>query len=228
MRLHRFYIEKINPTITDERLIHQWKNVFRYEAGDKVILFDGSGKDFECEIQGLDKKEASLTILEEKEGIIPKKNIVLYQSLVKKDNMEWIVEKATELGISKIVPIISERSEKKDFNLERAKKIIIEASEQCGRSNIPELGEVTDLDKALEIAEGKLIAFHTATPPNPPLDQGKGNQDLSLFIGPEGGFTENEIEEFKKADTEIRSLGDLVLRAETAAIAALAISTLPD
>src|SRR3989338_5215426 len=159
MRLHRFYIDKKiegkEVFVKEERLLNQWRKVFRYKTGDRVILFDGSGMEFIGELKDLKKEEVKIEILEEREGILPKKigrEIVLCQSLIKKDKMEWVVEKATELGVSKIVPIISERSEKKGFNLERAKKIAIEASEQCGRADVPEICEIQKLETILSDA----------------------------------------------------------------------------
>src|SRR3989344_3031214 len=116
MRLHRFFIDKRiegrEITVTEERLINQWKNVFRYKIGDRVLIFDGNGKEFLGEILGIMNHEVRIMVLETKEGKMPEKRIILCQSLIKKDNMEWVVEKATELGVSKIIPILSERSEK--------------------------------------------------------------------------------------------------------------------
>lgn len=226
MRFHRFYIDHTlrvgdQVFIQEERLLNQWLRVFRYTKGDRVIIFNGLGKEFLGELSDIEGKQGIyLKVLEEKEGIVPSKNITLYQSLVKKDNMEWIVEKATELGVSRIVPLISERSEKKGFNEERAKKIAIEASEQSRRIGIPSLGEVLSLEQTLRTATGEKIAFHTS--PNPLLTNEREYQNISIFIGPEGGWTENEISLFVENGVQLLSLGPLILRAETAAIVALA------
>jgi len=242
MRLHRFFIEtQIEHTkfsLKDEKLIHQWRDVFRYNIGSEVILFDGSGNEFDAVIEKMNNREAELRIVSERKGIVPSSHstgsgqeIILCQSLIKKDKMEWIVEKATELGVSKILPVISERSEKKNFNLERAKKIAIEASEQCGRADVPEISEILNLREALDICENMIIFDPIGTPlsflNNSPLTK------ADIFIGPEGGWTEKELEMFsalggsasggKQKGSQVFSLGPLILRAETAAVVALAV-----
>ena len=137
--------------------------------------------------------------------------------------MEWVVEKATELGVSKIVPVVSERSEKKGFNLERMLKIAIEASEQCGRVDVPILESSQQLADSIKDCKEEIIVFDpSGTPPSPPLVQGREGA-TSVFIGPEGGWTEKELEIFKQKEAKILSLGSLTLRAETAAIVALTI-----
>lgn len=232
MRLHRFFvntpIEYTKTIIKDERLIHQWRNVFRYNVGSEVILFDGSGNEYNCVIEKMNNREAEVRLVSEKKGIRPERTIILCQSLIKKDKMEWVVEKATELGVSKIVPIVSGRSEKKRFNIERARKIAIEASEQCGRADVPELAPVVSLSEALD--ECRNIVIFDSSGEGLEL-RAKGLEDektsssrlqpLSLFIGPEGGWTEKESERFKDANAKIYSLGKLTLRAETAAIVAI-------
>lgn len=226
MRLHRFYIsQKIEHTktiIKDEKLIHQWRNVFRYNIGSEVILFDGGGQECDAVIEKMNNREAEVRLVSERKGIVPEKKIILYQSLIKKDKIEWVVEKATELGVSKIVPIVSERSEKKSFNIERAKKIAIEASEQCGRADVPEIESIMGLEECIMDEKGEKIIFdlngesfsssiiHNTYP-------------ISLFIGPEGGWSPSEIEKFKDLNIKIYSLGKLTLRAETAAIVALGV-----
>ena len=127
MRLHRFYTEqkigdRIDASVVEPDLVHQWRKVFRLGAGDHVVIFDGSGIEYECEIKDLSRGGAELAIVEKRPaGNIPKRDIMLLPSLVKKDNIEWVIEKATELGVNAFAPVISERSEKKGFNSERAK-----------------------------------------------------------------------------------------------------------
>ena len=122
MRLHRFFIEQEIPdseevTIADKDLIHQWQKVFRLKTGDKVIIFDGSGFDYVSEFVSLDRNNSILKIVEKKlNQNIQKKEIHLFQSIIKKDKFEWVLEKGTELGVSFFHPIISERSEKKNIN----------------------------------------------------------------------------------------------------------------
>ncbi len=238
MRLHRFYIKEVSIDrkqiqILGSDLLHQWRNVFRYNTGSKVVIFCGDGFEYECVILQLTNREAVLEVVEKREGERGFPGLVLYQSLIKKGNMEWVVEKATELGVVQIVPIVSEHSEKKGFNMERAKKIAIEASEQCGRVDVPEISSIMELEECIKEVSGKAVAFDKsgasfseAPPPNP-LPQGEGaGGGVSIFIGPEGGWSAGEIEKFKEVNIKILSLGNLTLRAETAAIVALTISRL--
>ncbi len=225
MRLHRFFIKtpitEQKIVIDDEDLLHQWRNVFRYNTGTELLVFNGDGKEYRTVIERIANREVVLEIVEEREGIDCSSGPILYQALIKKDNMEWIVQKATELGVSKIVPILSERSEKKGFNLERARKIAVEASEQCGRADVP---VIEDSQELLDVGFDKNILTVAFDRSGLPIDGKLVSKDYNLttiFIGPEGGWSEREIEKFKEAKVEIFSLGELTLRAETAAVVAL-------
>ncbi|MBM2818081.1 MAG: Ribosomal small subunit methyltransferase [Parcubacteria group bacterium] len=223
MRMHRFFIEQEIPEsgeimITDKDLIHQWQKVFRLKKGDRVIIFDGSGFDYISEFVSLDKNNSVLKIVEKKKNEnVPKKEIHLFQSIIKKDKFEWALEKGTELGVSHFHPIISERSEKKDINFERARKIIKEASEQSGRSNLPHLNELANLADTLNNDFVSIIFDPTGVK----FDRNDFEKEkiLGIFIGPEGGWSDKEAEIFKEKGVRILSLGGQILRAETAAIA---------
>jgi 16S rRNA (uracil1498-N3)-methyltransferase len=233
MRLHRFFIteqlkNRDRVTILDRDVLHQWKNVFRLKAGDRVILLDNSGSEYVAEFELLSKEKAELAHLEvqpPRNG--PQKEVWLFAALIKKDNFEWILEKGTELGVSHFVPIISQRSEKKNLNVERAQKILKEASEQSGRTIMPELHEIVELKELLTesmrtqlgIENLDLVAFHTDgitfTDENEIISMNR----IGVLIGPEGGWTDRELELFKHSDIPVYCLGTQVLRAETAAIA---------
>ncbi len=230
MRLHRFYIEKQidgdNINISDKDLVHQWKNVFRYNVGSEVILFDGSGFEYLAYISSLRNLGATLEIVSKKKKPKPARFLGLAVSLLKKENTELVIQKATELGVSFIQPIISERSEKKNLNIERAKKIIIESAEQSGRGDLVVINEPVKLTEFLEGPIPKdfqnVLALH---PEGLLLDREVLDREGStlVFLGPEGGFSEEEIGFFKSKNIEIYSLGPLVLRGETAS---MAVSTL--
>lgn len=223
MRFHRFFIEQEIPEsgeikVADNNLIHQWGKVFRFKAGDQVILFEGTGYDYVSEIISLDKNQGVLKVVEKIQNKnIPKKEIHLFQSIIKKDNFEWVLEKGTELGVSYFHPIISERSEKKNINFERASKIIKEASEQSGRGNLPILGDLIDLKESLS-NDFSSVAFHPAGDKFS-KDDFKNEKIIGIFIGPEGGWSDRELEIFKEKGVKVLSLGSQILRAETAAIA---------
>lgn len=225
MKLHRFFIEeklinKQNITITRGDIINQLKNVFRFIKGDRIILFDNSGYDFLFSIDGFNDDSVSLSLIEKRENIvIPTRETFLFASLVKKDNFEWIAQKATELGVSHIIPIASDRSEKKDLNMDRINKIIVEAAEQSGRGTLPILYEVTDLATALSsYGHVKSIAWDpsaTKFKPNDVVDC------IGAYIGPEGGWSSQELALFDEHGIQVKSLGPQILRSETAVIAVI-------
>lgn len=222
MRFHRFYLSsKIDGqknTVSDPEILHQWRNVFRLKVGDEVILFDGSGIDFKAQVVSLSKEKAQLDVTDEtKSSFIPERKIHLFQSLIKKDNFEWILEKCTELGVSDFHPVISDRSEKKDLNFERTNKILIEASEQSGRGKLPMLHEILHLKKILEDLSVPAIVFDLSGKDFSVSGVNPG--ELAVFIGPEGGWSSEELALFHSKKIPVYSLGKQTLRAETAAIA---------
>ena len=211
--------------LEDAELLHQLKNVFRLEKDAQIVLLDNSGFQFRSRVELLTKSEGVFEVLEVTENKVkPARGVCLCVSMIKKDNFEWILEKGTELGVSYFIPIVSERSIKTNFNHERGLKIMKEASEQSGRAKLPGLYEVITLETALQQVEKDkffAIAFHKDGKKfDPKIADPKMN---AVFIGPEGGWSEAELEAFKKYGVEIYSLGDQTLRAETAAIAASAL-----
>jgi 16S rRNA (uracil1498-N3)-methyltransferase len=225
MRLHRFFIKDLELSqkaisISSTDLIHQWRNVFRLEVGDNVILFNGSGKDALCRIETLARDGAKLTLVSEEErDAKPAKEISLFFSLIKKDKNEWVLQKGTELGVTHFIPIISERSEKKSLDIVRAEKIIIEAVEQSGRSYIPHLSSPVSLEEALTSHKIPSIALDAE---GKKFELPKENS-FSVFIGPEGGWGENDKKIFSKHGVSYASLGKSTLRSETAAISVAAL-----
>jgi 16S rRNA (uracil1498-N3)-methyltransferase len=223
MRLHRFYIEenlkvKNELTLRDDGFIHQLRDVFRLSADDQVILFDGQGIDYTFDIKMLSKKEINLEKVSEGKSFIPEKKVILLMSLIKKDNFELVLEKGTELGVTHFVPVITERVQKKNIDMVRANKIIKEASEQCGRGDLPTIDESIDLEDALK-AYPDLIAFDISG--GNLNDYKLPTNDYQLLIGPEGGWSDRELQMFSDKKMKIFKLGNTTLRAETAAIVAV-------
>lgn len=224
MRLHRFFVasnidkEKIN-TFSNEGLLHQMKSVFRFHEGIQFILFNGEAVDYVCEAVSLTRKELVFRVLETREvKRYSVCNLTLAFSLIKKDNVEWIVQKGTELGVSEFIPLVSERSEKKGFNAERANRIVIEACEQSGRAEVPQIREARTLADFLRDESRKIVVLHTE---GAGFDQALlGTPDVVVCIGPEGGWSEREVTEFASAGASFVTLPTPVLRAETAAVAA--------
>jgi 16S rRNA (uracil1498-N3)-methyltransferase len=223
MRLHRFYVAQPlgeEVVIADVSIIKQWAKVFRYTKGDFVILFNGDGLDITFLIESISSKECVLSKTNQSPAYIPKKKVTLYLSLIKKDNFELAVQKATELGVSTIVPIISERSEKKDLNEDRLHKIATEAAEQCGRGDAPTILPIIELSDLMELTPPHDVTFVLQMGGEPILtsELAKKHLNIGFFVGPEGGWTEKEEELFEKHNMATVSLGSTVLRAETAAI----------
>ncbi len=224
MRLHRFFVEsnidkdKIN-TFSNEALLHQMKSVFRFHDGIQFILFNGQAVDYVCEAVSLTKKELVFRVLETRDvKRYSACNLSLAFSLIKKDNVEWIIQKGTELGVREFIPIVSERSEKKGFNMDRAKKIVIEACEQSGRAEVPEIREVKTFAEFLAEEGRKIVVLHTGgSDPQGLLPD--ASDELVVCIGPEGGWSEKEVALFKEKGAAVATLPTPVLRAETAAIA---------
>lgn len=226
MRLHRFYIEtpilEEGFELNDRDIIHQWRKVFRYNVGSQVVMFDGSGFDYLCMISELKPSNARLVVVKKKEVVMDiRKNIWLCVGLIKKDNFELVVQKASELGVSGIVPVLCERSEKRKINTERLQKIVIESAEQSGRGDLLEIKGVETIQSVLDkgFLPQEKIALHPSGTSFGFYKSNTKQASFAIFTGPEGGFTDSEIEIFKKYNIQILSLGSQILRAETANIA---------
>jgi 16S rRNA (uracil1498-N3)-methyltransferase len=220
MRLHRFMVStdlsKSVVEIRDFNLLHQIRLVLRLKEGDQLILV-GEKKEAVAKIIKYSEGLAVLEILSrEKITVGSKRSAVLYVSVLKRENFELVVQKATEIGISKIVPMICARTVKTGLRQDRLEKIAKEAAEQCGRVSIPEISEIQNFSDILKSAPKNSFIFG--------LDAKKTAMDFkfpkeaNLFIGPEGGWVGEELTAAKKAGFKELSLGPLVLRAETAAI----------
>ena len=287
MRLHRFFIkDKIDPKekvtlryFDYDSILNQWQKVFRYLAGSRVVLFDGSGFDYLTIIEKMDSAGAVLRILETNKTVdteekppnsskvsksvesvksvktagketFPKSEpskvqITLLMSLIKNDNFDLVLQKATELGVSEIVPIITERTIKKDLNMARSQRILVEASEQCGRSDVPVINPIKKLGDAVSelnsvvagVTEGGVktgnitgkgsvgvfVCNQSGLDIKDILKKKNSYTDLIFLIGPEGGWSPKEIKLFEDSKIQFVKINQNVLRAETAAIAILSI-----
>lgn len=229
MKIHRFIgdfdLSKKEVEIKNPENINQIKNVLRLKKGEKIILSDGKGSEAEITLTFISSKKITGTIDKLNEPHSAKasrgeyRKVNLYLSILKKENFELAVQKATECGVEKIIPIITERTIKTGINIKRLEKIILEASEQSGRNIIPTLSPILKFEDALNDAKDnkEKIIFHLVENVYSP---DKNTKTASIFVGPEGGFTEKEIELAKNAGFTIASLGHLTLRGETAAIVA--------
>lgn len=224
MKLQRFFGEfnfkNKEIETSDRELINQIKNVFRYQKGSEVLLLDNLGTEALAEIRKIDSDKIVFEIKKVSANEnIPKNKVTLYCSLLKKENFELVSQKVTEIGVEKITPLLSARTLKQNVSKQRIEKIIKEASEQSERGNIPALGEPTLFKEAVKnINKNDLNLFFDHSGQNIYEINNNENKKINIFIGPEGGWEEYEINSAKENCFIITSLGKLNLRGETAAI----------
>jgi 16S rRNA (uracil1498-N3)-methyltransferase len=230
--MHRFFVTNIHndQVIFAPEQAHQIAAVLRMEPGQPVIVLDNNGWEFEAVLADVGRKQVT-AVIQHKRPVTtePASPITLYQSLLKRDNFEWVLQKATELGVSRFVPLITERTVARlPKKTDRWQRIIIEAAEQSRRGRIPQLAEPLTLAQAAT----ELPAQHTGLIPWEETATGsignylaeKEGTAVSLFIGPEGGFTADEITLTQQHNIHPITLGQRILRAETAAIAAVTLT----
>lgn len=232
MRLHRFFVKNELPeagetaVIEESGIVHQWRHVFRFNVGSLAILFDRSGFEFLAQIIEWGLGRAVVLILEKRPNRnIPKREVHLFISIVKSGRFDLAVEKGTELGVSCFHPVLAERSEKKSLNLERLAKIAREASEQSGRHFVPSIQNILPLTEAVNRCSLPIVVLQ---PSGVRLTQilPADKTPIGFFLGPEGGWSDREINFFKNRDLPLASLGPMTLRTETAAIAVAALTLL--
>jgi 16S rRNA (uracil1498-N3)-methyltransferase len=225
-KIHRFIniynIENNTISVDNTDLIHQWKNVLKFKIGEEIILANPNGIEALCKIESIDKKSANLKLISEQENNkTVKRMVTLYSSILKRENFEFIAQKATELGIKTIVPIKTERTIKQNINLQRLNKIVTEASELCGRNTVPEIKDTMDFKDAItESIENNYTVLFDATGTQLTQSIENWQKKMAIFIGPEGGFTDAELEFARENKIQIISISPLMLRGETAAIVA--------
>ncbi|HEY7005634.1 MAG TPA: 16S rRNA (uracil(1498)-N(3))-methyltransferase [Sphingomicrobium sp.] len=197
-------------------------NVLRLGVGAELLVFDGSSGEWLARIADAAKKRMTLSVdrkTREPESI---PDVWLAFAPVKRVQTDWLVEKATELGVARLVPVMTQRTVAERVRLDRLESIAIEAAEQCGRTRLPEIVEPMPLKRFIaQLDAARRLYF---------ADEGGGDAVAGSFekgatailIGPEGGFTEEERAFVRGAGATAISLGPRILRAETAALAALA------
>ncbi len=204
---------------------HYVANVMRLKLGSRINLFNKDGE-WESEITFIQKDKVEVEFIKKiKQAKNPSK-IELAICLVKKTPMETILQKSTELGISKITPIVSERTEVKELNYERARKIVIEATEQSNQLNPPEISEVKKLKDFLKnIDDSTKLLFADVNSQNIlKNDNIKKGEALSVLIGPEGDFSPAERESILKVpDVKSFNISKNILRSDTAVITAISL-----
>jgi 16S rRNA (uracil1498-N3)-methyltransferase len=217
---------------------HHAANVLRLKADDKVILVDGQGREFTAQVSATRRGAVDLEIIEQRPGLAePPLHLTLGLGLLKADKMDLVIQKATELGLSALIPINTDRStirlsgQRAENRLERWQKISRQALKQCGRSKPVDIAPVTGLTEFLEIsrqADLKIMIHPHQNDTNQPawadlLAATPPVRSVAALVGPEGGFTRREAAEAGRAGFRILPFGPRILRSETAAIALIAV-----
>lgn len=234
MPIHRLYVPA--PLVAgaelrlDSERSHYVSRVLRARPGDALVLFDGRGGEHAARIAGLSKHAVTLSVGEHREGVPESPlHIHLLQGISRGDRMDWAVQKATELGVARIAPVLTEFSVVR-LDDERAlrrvahwTKIAQAACEQCGRNVVPVIDPARRLGAVLDAASSATRILLQPGASRPLSAVSPAGDGIELLIGPEGGLSDSEREQAEAAGFEPRSLGPRILRTETAAIAALAI-----
>lgn len=232
--MRRFYALKENITgntvLFDRAESAHICRVLRLEPGEQILVCDGSGMDYECTLTACGEKCAARIERCFQNKNEPQTELVLFQSVIKNEKMDFVIQKAAELGISRIVPVLTERTVVKITPEEahkqaRWQKIALEACKQCGRSKVPAIEPVCTFQSAVEKLSQyplKLTAYEEEKSVSIAKAVRK-SQSAAYFIGPEGGITEAEHKSLENAGAVSVSLGRRILRAETAAIVAGAV-----
>ena len=199
-------------------------NVLRLQPGAEVKLFDDRSGDWLAEIDGAGRKRVSLRIgakLREREQV---PDLWLLFAPIKRGRIDWLVEKATELGIARLVPVVTRRTIVDRLNLERLRAHAIEAAEQCERTALPELTEPVKLEALLKDWPADRALYFADEAGGAPLAGAAAPGPAAILIGPEGGFTDEERSAIRAVSASRPvSLGPRILRADTAALAAVAL-----
>jgi 16S rRNA (uracil1498-N3)-methyltransferase len=226
MKEHRFFgnfnFSKKNLVIKDPAITHQAFNVLKLKIGEPAVFINQAGEQAQSVILKIDKKALTVDLIKVENKPEPiGRRVILYCSILKRDNFDLVTRQAVEVGARQIVPLICNRTIKSNINLPRLNKIVIEAVEQSGRVFAPEILDPVKLKAAFELAKNNERNFfcHKSERRIDFTDLSK-NASIGVFIGPEGGWTADEVALAQKNDLLVVSLGDTVLRAETAAVVA--------
>ncbi len=238
--MHRFYVDDFNGNGKEIHItgsdVNHIKNVLRLKIGDMITVSDGSGTDYICKIDDImsDVVVAAIEDVMRNAAELGTK-ITLFQGMPKSDKLEFIIQKAVELGVTEIVPVITKRTVakpdkgKQEKKLARYNAIAESAAKQSGRGIIPVVKPFLSFGEALSYAKGldmNMIPYEEALGieySREVIKSIKGKKSLGIFIGPEGGFAKEEVEAAKDMGAHCITLGNRILRTETAGLVVLSI-----
>lgn len=226
-----------NKIILDKAQSRHISKSLRMRVGDMITLCAGNGTDYGCIIEEITPENVSLAVCyKQAVNSEPSVKVHLYQGVPKGDKLEDVIQKCTELGISEITPVLTKRSISRPDERaagkkqERYQKIALEAAQQSGRGIVPQIKKMTDLKSAAEQddSELKILFYEGGGEPLKSLVN-ESIKSISIYIGPEGGFEEDEVAVIKACKGVVATLGKRILRTQTAPVAALsAIMLLTD
>lgn len=232
-RYPRFFTENISDTaVVNGDDAKHISTVLRMKVGDKAVLCDNSENDYLCEIMSAQKEQVVFSVLDkQKNEAEPTVKLRLFQCIPKSDKMEFIVQKATELGASEIIPVLSKRCVSRPDDKTaikkamRYQKIAEEASKQCGRGKIPEIKPMMSFKEAVKAysGDGCGILFYECGGEAISKIVPEDASVINVFIGSEGGFEKEEAELAKDSGIALATLGKRILRCETAPVAAISV-----
>jgi len=231
----RLFLENLPEgtcTITlDKKRGHYIRDVLRCRTGDEITVFDGRGNEFLCTVG----RSGEAVVLNVKSvhymNVRPLKRIVLVQGLLKGQKMDLVVQKATEMGVSAVIPVITMRSQvRHTARAPRWRKIAVEASRQCGRTDVPEVVDPVPLDEyidSLNLSDhtvAKIVFYEDADGEGGRIESlVRKAREVVICVGTEGGFDQSEVDMLTARGFHVAGLGRFVLRAETASLVALGI-----
>lgn len=229
-----FFVDKeafcADPIIIEGEEANHIIRVLRMKEGEELTVFDGEGSCCDGVIEKIQDKTVFVKANERyKSKTEPELKITLFQGIPKNPKMDLIIQKATELGVTKIVPVNTKRivaKIDKENKMDRLRRIAFEAAKQCGRAYIPKVESPVSFDKALEMAtklDGAVIPYECEKDGKISNHVSSGMTTLGIIIGPEGGFEESEIEKAINMGVKPVTLGKRILRTETAGLIAAAL-----
>ena len=238
--MYHFYVEPEAVSADTARItggdVNHIKNVLRMHPGEEIMILDGSGMEYRCEIETISDEVLAKVLEAKKTEAELSVRLLLFQGLPKKDKMELIIQKAVELGVSEIIPVLTKRTvvkledkKKEQKKLERWQAIAEAAAKQSGRGIIPKVCEAVKFSEAVKQAEAleeALIPYELAEGMDEARERIRGlhgKKTIGIFIGPEGGFEEDEIALAVKSGIHPITLGKRILRTETAGLCILSV-----
>lgn len=224
-KLHRFIgdwqLAHGNVRLDDKELTRQMRTVLKLESGETVVLGDGSGREAHCKILSYEKDAVVVHCMSIGQNANePQATVKLYSAVLKNEHFEDASAMVAQVGVREIIPVITERTVKLNLRVDRVQRIVRESAELAGRGVVPVVREPISLDEAFSNAASNDANLFLDPSGKEFETLGKGNRTVGLFIGPEGGWHEQEVARARDYGMRIVGLGPLVLRAETASVVA--------